>query len=136
MKFKTEHKLLTVFSYSSLTDIVLLLLIFFLLSSSFVIQPGIKVQLPKSEKSEQETQRQIVVTLTEQGQIFLNDKSVTVESLGAQLAQMLTSSETDMVVIKADRTVSLQSAIQVMDIAKGVGATRLLIATEPTVGGQ
>jgi biopolymer transport protein ExbD len=136
MKFKTEHKLLTVFSYSSLTDIVLLLLIFFLLSSSFVIQPGIKVQLPKSERTEQETQRQIVITLTEKGQIFLNDKSVTVETLGAGLAQMLATSQLDMVVIKADRTVSLQSAIQVMDIAKGVGANRLLIATEPTVGGQ
>lgn len=136
MKFKTEHKLLTVFSYSSLTDIVLLLLIFFLLSSSFVIQPGIKVQLPKSERTEQETQRQIVITLTEKGQIFLNDKSVTVETLGSGLAQMLATSQLDMVVIKADRTVSLQSAIQVMDIAKGVGANRLLIATEPTVGGQ
>lgn len=136
MKFKTEQKLLTVFSYSSLTDIVLLLLIFFLLSSSFVIQPGIKVQLPKSTQTEQETQRQIVITLTEQGQIFLNDKSVTVESLGGQLSQMLSASQTDMVVIKADKTVSLQSAIQVMDIAKGVGASRLLIATEPTVGGQ
>ena len=136
MKFKTEHKLLTVFSYSSLTDIVLLLLIFFLLSSSFVIQPGIKVQLPKSERTEQETQRQVVITLTEKGQIFLNDKSVTVETLGGLLSQMLQSSQTDMVVVKADKTVSLQSAIQVMDIAKGVGASRLLIATEPTVGGQ
>jgi biopolymer transport protein ExbD len=136
MKFKTENKLLTAFSYSSLTDIVLLLLIFFLLSSSFVIQPGIRVQLPKSERTEQETQRQIVITLTDKGQIFLNDRSVTVGSLGAQLSQMLAASQADMVVVKADRTVSLQSAIQIMDIAKGVGATRLLIATEPTVGGQ
>jgi len=136
MKFKTENQLLTSFSYSSLTDIVLLLLIFFLLSSSFVIQPGIKVQLPKSERTEKETQRQIVVTLTEKGQIFLNDRSVTVESLGAQLSRMLATSGTDIVIIKADKTVSLQSAVQVMDIAKAVGATRLLIATEPTVGGQ
>lgn len=135
MKFKTESQLLTSFSYSSLTDIVLLLLIFFLLSSSFVIQPGIKVQLPKSERTEQETQRQIVITLTEKGQIFLNDKSVTVESLGGQLSRLLATSETDVVVLKADKTVSLQSAIQVMDIAKAVGASRLVIATEPTVGG-
>jgi biopolymer transport protein ExbD len=136
MKFQTEHKYLTAFAYSSLTDIVLLLLIFFLLSSSFIVQPGIKVQLPRSEAVEQEATQQIVITLTERGQIFLNDKSVTVESLGAQLSRALAASKTDMVVIKADKTVSLQSAIEVMDIAKGVGASKLMIATQRSIGGQ
>lgn len=137
MKFKTESQLLTSFSYSSLTDIVLLLLIFFLLSSSFVIQSGIKVQLPKSARTEEQTQRQIVITLNEKGQIFLNDKAVTVEALGGQLARMLASSGTDVVILKADKAVSLQSAVRVMDVAKGVGAKRLVIATEPAaVGGE
>ncbi|MEX1139477.1 MAG: biopolymer transporter ExbD [Bacteroidota bacterium] len=133
MKFSTQHKSLAVFSYSSLTDIVFLLLIFFLLSSSFVIQSGIKVQLPKSTVAEQETQRQIVITVTEKGLIFLNDRQVTTESLGAQLAPLIGEDRDKMVIIKADQTVSLQSAVQVMDIAKGVGALRLLIATQPGV---
>lgn len=133
MKFSTQHKALAVFSYSSLTDIVFLLLIFFLLSSSFVIQSGIKVQLPKSAAAEQETQRQIVITVTEKGLIFLNDRQVTTESLGAQLAPLIGEDRDKIVIIKADQTVSLQSAVQVMDIAKGVGALRLLIATQPGV---
>lgn len=133
MKFSTQHKSLAVFSYSSLTDIVFLLLIFFLLSSSFVIQSGIKVQLPKSAAAEQETQRQIVITVTEKGLIFLNDRQVTTESLGAQLAPLIGEDRDKIVIIKADQTVSLQSAVQVMDIAKGVGALRLLIATQPGV---
>ncbi|MEX0602728.1 MAG: biopolymer transporter ExbD [Bacteroidota bacterium] len=133
MKLRTEHKLLTVFSYSSLTDIVFLLLIFFLLSSSFVIQPGIKVQLPKAERSEQESRTQIVITVTEKGQVYLNDQVVAIEMLGGRLSQLLQSSPGEVVVIKADQAVSLQSAVQVMDIAKGVGATRLLIATQPTL---
>lgn len=133
MKFSTQHKSLAVFSYSSLTDIVFLLLIFFLLSSSFVIQSGIKVQLPKSAAAEQETQRQIVITVTEKGLIFLNDRQVTTESLGAQLAPLIGEDRDKIVIIKADQTVSLQSAVQVMDIAKGVGAFRLLIATQPGV---
>jgi biopolymer transport protein ExbD len=40
MRLKMDNRLLTSFSVSSLTDIVMLLLIFFLLSSSFVTQPG------------------------------------------------------------------------------------------------
>lgn len=133
MRLKTENKLLTIFSFSSLTDIVLLLLIFFLLSSSFVIQPGIKVQLPKSVTKETEERREIVITLTERGIVFLNNEQVTVEVLGTRLATLLRDAKEKAVVINADRAVSLQSAVQVMDIAKAVGATRFLIATQPTL---
>ena len=130
MKFSTQHRPLSAFSHSSLTDIVFLLLIFFLLSSSFVIQSGIKIQLPKSEAAEQETQRQIVVTVTEKGTIYLNDRQVAAEALGSQLAPLLAKDRDKVVIIKADQSVSLQSAVQVMDIAKGVGAARLVIATQ------
>lgn len=132
MRFKTEHKLLTIFSFSSLTDIVLLLLIFFLLSSSFVIQPGIKVVLPKSETAETENKRDVIISINEQGLLFLNNEQVTIESLGGKLASLLKATTDPMVVISADRTVSLQNAVQVMDVAKGVGASRFLIATQPT----
>lgn len=131
MNFKSDQKLLTVFSFSSLTDIVFLLLIFFLLSSSFVFQPGIKVQLPKAETGEQQSDRSVVVTLTEQGAIFLNTERVDVPQLGPKLAALLSQSSDRVVVIKADRTVTLQQTVQVIDIAKAVGATRFMIATRP-----
>ncbi|HEY4644031.1 MAG TPA: biopolymer transporter ExbD [Bacteroidota bacterium] len=131
MNFKSDQKLLTVFSVSSLTDVVFLLLIFFLLSSSFVFQPGIKVQLPKAETGEQQSDRSLVVTLTEQGAIFLDTERVDVPQLGPRLAVLLSQSSDKVVVIKADRTVSLQQTVQVIDIAKAVGATRFMIATIP-----
>jgi biopolymer transport protein ExbD len=132
MRFKSEQKFLSVFAFSSLTDIVLLLLIFFLLSSSFVVQPGIKVQLPKSETGEVDSKRTIIISLTEQGTIYLNSEQVSTESLKGKLASLLQGEQEKVVVINADRNVNLQSAVQVMDIAKGVGASRFLIATRPT----
>lgn len=131
MKFSTTHRPLSVFSYSSLTDIVFLLLIFFLLSSSFVLQTGIKVQLPKSATAEQQPQTQIVITVTTDGRIYLNTEQLTADALGARLAPLVSRDPEKLVIIKADQSVSLQSAVQVMDIAKGVGAQRLLIATQP-----
>lgn len=50
MKFQTSNKPIALFSFSSLTDIVMLLLIFFLLTSQFVIQTGVKVKLPGAKK--------------------------------------------------------------------------------------
>jgi biopolymer transport protein ExbD len=131
MKFKTENKLLAVFSYASLTDIVFLLLIFFLLSSSFVIQPGIKVQLPRAETGEPQTERQIVLTITEGGEVFFNNEQVSLADLGGRLLTVLERDPDNVVIIQADRTVSLQNTIEIIDIAKAVGATRFNIATEP-----
>jgi biopolymer transport protein ExbD len=131
MRFRAEQKLLTMFSFSSLTDIVLLLLIFFLLSSSFIVQPGIKVQLPKAEAAEINDQRGINLTLTAAGKIFLNGRSITLKALGPALSEALARGKDQIVIINADRNVSLQSTVQVMDVAKGVGASRFMIATEP-----
>lgn len=131
MDFKSEQKLLTIFSFASLTDIVLLLLIFFLLSSSFVFQPGVKVQLPKAETGEPQADRSLIITLTEQGAIFLNTERLEVPELGPKLAALLPQMPDQVVVLKADRTVSLQQTVQVIDIAKAVGVTRFLIATQP-----
>ncbi|HET6271358.1 MAG TPA: biopolymer transporter ExbD [Bacteroidota bacterium] len=131
MRFKSENKLLTNFSVSSLTDIVMLLLIFFLLSSSFVIQPGIKVQLPRAETGETQTDKNLTVTITEKGQLFLNNEQVTLENLGQKLRGALNNDRDKVVVIKADKTVTLQNTVQVIDVAKAVGATRFMIATVP-----
>lgn len=131
MKLQSENQLLTMFSFSSLTDIVMLLLIFFLISSSFVVQPGIKVTLPRAETGEGGPHRSVMISLTDKGQIFVNADQVTLETLGQRLARDLDQKSDKVVVINADRTVSLQNTVQVIDIAKGVGAQRFMIATQP-----
>jgi len=131
MTFKSETKLLDIFNFSSLTDIVLQLLIFFLLSSSFVMQTGIKVQLPKAEMGESESRKNIIVTLTEAGNLYLNGEQLVVSSLGPKLAGLIGSDKEQVVVIKADKTVSLQRTVEVIDVAKAVGAAKFMIATTP-----
>ncbi|MFN0157548.1 MAG: ExbD/TolR family protein [Bacteroidota bacterium] len=131
MKLKSENKLLTNFSVSSLTDIVMLLLIFFLLSSSFVVSPGIKVQLPRAETGETPNDKNVTISVTEKGQVYLNAKQVTLETLGQRLSAALGNDPQMLVVINADKNVTLQNTVQVIDIAKAVGAQRFMIATQP-----
>ncbi|MFQ5582837.1 MAG: ExbD/TolR family protein [Calditrichia bacterium] len=130
MKFETERKYLATFSFSSLTDIVLLLLIFFLLSSSFIIQPGIKVLLPKTRTAEPHSEKSIYVTITKSGTIYLNDNQISIGQLGAELRRFLISGEKQVVVIMADKEISLDIAVRVMDICKAAGAEKFLIATQ------
>ncbi|MFQ6091939.1 MAG: ExbD/TolR family protein [bacterium] len=131
MNFETRHKRIALFSTISLTDIVLLLLIFFLLSSSFVIQPGIKVRLPKAASTRAEERGNIYVTITSDERIFLNDERVAEGELGAKLRVLLASEGEKVVLIRADKDLTLEKAIAVVDVAKLAGAEKFLIATQP-----
>ncbi|MFC1730241.1 ExbD/TolR family protein [candidate division KSB1 bacterium] len=130
MKIQAERKLLDTFSYSSLTDIVLLLLIFFLLSSTFIMQPGIKVRLPKSDTSDVHQEKSISITITENNAYYLNDRQVSITELPALLQQLLSLNEDQIVIIKPDQEVTMDKFVEVMDIAKIVGAEKFEIATE------
>lgn len=131
MSMQTNRKRLLFFSAISLTDIVLLLLIFFLLSSSFIVQPGIKVNLPKAASAVPEEATQILITITANEQIFVNQKLVPKSDLGAELRRQLGQSPEKLVVIRADKDLKLQQAIDVVDVAKLAGAQRFMIATAP-----
>lgn len=133
MKIETTRKRMVNFSTISLTDIVLLLLIFFLLTSSFVIQPGIKVKLPKAASGQQEDSDKIFISVTQKGQIFLNQAQTSKEKLSGQLRQLLRDQPENMVVIRADKDISLETTIQIIDIAKLAGAERFMIATDSSL---
>ena len=132
MKIETNRKYLTTFSFSSLTDIVLLLLVFFLLSSSFIIQPGIKVILPRTYTADSHSEKSLYVTITRQGTIYLNDEIIPLGQLGAEVRRFLISGEKQVVVLMADKEINLETAVMVMDICKAAGAEKFLIATQQT----
>lgn len=132
MKFTPRNKFNPAFNYASFADMVMQWLIFFLLSWSFVVTPGIKVQLPKMQTAEVQSDRQSIVTLTGTGRIFLGNEEVTKTTLAQKLIPIIDRDRDHVIVVRADQSVSLQSAVDLIDIAKGVGAQRFMIATETT----
>lgn len=132
MEFRTSRKLLVTFSTISLTDIVLLLLIFFLLSSTFIVQTGIKVDLPKATSAQPESKQQITLTITKSGEAYLNQERVSEGELAAKIRGLLVENPDQMVVIKGDKDLTLETTIRFVDLAKQAGVGRFLIATQPS----
>jgi len=130
MKFNTSNQPLTIFSYSSLTDIVLLLVIFFLLTSQFVIQTGVKVKLPGSKTNEQSEPTRMIVTITSEGVIYAGTDQTTIDMLAGKLTEMQGASDESSLVIRADKTVQIDLVIKVIDAAKSVGIGKFTIETE------
>jgi len=131
MKVETRYKRMTALNPISIADIVLLLLIFFLLTSTFVIQQGIRVKLPKAFSEQSATPDRVTITMTGEGQLFLGDKIVGLDNLETLLKGKIEEMGNPLVVIRADRSIIIEKAVRVMDIAREAGAEKLLIATEP-----
>jgi biopolymer transport protein ExbD len=118
-----------------LVDTMLTLLIFVLLLGAFAIQPGIRVRLPEAASKQEEPRQDVVLILTRDNRLYLNDDPLQLAELGARLQGHLRDRNDGVVVIKADREVLHGRVVEVMDIAKSAGAVRLAIATEPKASG-
>ena len=129
MKVKSSTPLISTFATQSLTDIVFLLLIFFLLSSTFILQTGLKVELPQTTVGEPSADRTLVISIAGDGSVYLNADLVSRPELVATLRQRLVSRE-QIVILRADKSLSLDQVVEVMNVAKTAGASRFLIATE------
>jgi biopolymer transport protein ExbD len=92
------------------------------------------VALPKAHTSDIQADRQTVITITQGGKIYLNTEEVTMSTLAQKLIPALDQKKDQVVIIRADQEVSLQKAVEVIDLAKAVGAQRFMIATEPDDG--
>ena len=124
---------LSIFQYSSLTDIVFLLLIFFLLTSQFVIQTGVKVKLPGSKTNEQSLAATMIVTLTADGTIYAGSEVCSLEQLPSKLISLKEGTTEDNLIIKADKTVAIDIMIKVIDAAKTAGIDKFTIQTEKEI---
>jgi biopolymer transport protein ExbD len=137
MDLEPSRKPIVTFSAIGLTDIVLLLLIFFLLSSTFILQPGIKVELPEAQVTETVEQRTLTVTIPVSGGVYLNDEPLSLAELPARLQQALAAGADRDIVLRADENVAFRRVVEVMDVAKRVGGGRFLVATrQPEEGGR
>jgi len=129
MELESKFKRKSTFPVISMADIVLLLLIFFLLTSTYLIQPGIKVHLPRTATKEAVTQEKITITITKSGAVYLEDKPVQI----ANFPYLLKDAAEKVILIKADRDVTIDMTVRVMETLRKSGAGKFVIATTPGI---
>ena len=110
-----------------LIDVMFLLLIFFMLTSNFVFQPGIKVQLPKAVTSETISSESLSLTVTGQDLLFLNERPVTIDQLTVTLKEA--AQENKSLLLKADSRASLGRVVEIWDLCRDLGIQQINLAT-------
>ena len=129
MEFEGRKKVRTHLNIAPLVDVVFLLLIFFMLSSHFVTQPGIKITLPTAITAKLHPEEDIVISITKDNNLYLNEEEVTLDNLLDRLRIKVGAAKKKTVIIKADEKIDLGLAVKVMDIAKQAEAEGLVIST-------
>ncbi len=115
-----------------LIDMVFQLIIFFMLSSSFIMQPGIKIKLPKAETTEVIKEKEIFIDISENGTIFYRGTPVSLVKLKNIFEEEIKNNGKEIiVVIKGDKDTKHGIVVSVMDLARKCGIDKIAIATMP-----
>ncbi len=109
-----------------LIDVVFQLLIFFMLTMSSS-SSAMQLNLPKAVTKDQETKEQIVVNVRQNGEIFINEKKISLEALRRELAAQLVKLDKKTVNIKGEEDMPYKYFVQVMDSARQAGAVQVNI---------
>jgi len=113
-----------------LIDTVFLLLIFFMVSTSFAaIRYGIKVNLPTATTAREKVEQNIIISITKDNHIYLGKKWVKEKDLVNLLKKELTTYKKDIVIINADKETRHGKVVEIMDLARQAGITKLGILT-------
>ena len=118
----------------SLVDVMLLLLIFFMVTTTFVDEARLKVQLPQASSKPAATQQRdrIEITVTAGGEYRVNGKTLlntSPNTLSAALSRTAGQSRNVPITIRADARASVQAMVTAMDVVGRLGFKTVNFAT-------
>lgn len=132
MKFSRRYEIFKgQINMAPLIDVVLLQLIYFMLTSSFIMQPGIKINLPSAVSTDIIKEKEVFISVSAEGIIFLEEKQVSLDELENFLKNLSSVNKNVIVVIKGDIRTPHGKIVTVMDIARNSGISKIAIATVP-----
>ena len=112
-----------------LIDMVFILLIFFVVTTSFVSETGLDIQRPQSSSSETLPRENIPVAIGADGRITVDGRRIGLLSVRSFLQKRLRMQPGLAVVLVADKSVSVDRVVRVMDEVRGAGISEVALAT-------
>lgn len=115
----------------SLIDIFAILLIFVLVSTNFrKAQPSVSIRLPdsKSTTMSQPKREPVVLTITKDSEMFLDEQPVALEKLGPMLSELVKRDPNVALALNADKDAPFGMILKVLDGLKESGVKGSLTA--------
>jgi len=122
-----------------LVDVVLVLLIIFMVIAPMMVKQ-FWLHVPKKDKLADATPSEpdpdnvpIVLTVREDGSVWINKDQVQVAELGVKLERIFAARDEQLLFFDAEERVDYGEAIRVLDAARGGGAINIAVLTDAVV---
>lgn len=111
-------------------DVVFIMLIFFIVTASFVKEAGVDVSRPPAETAESKEGGNILIAITESGQIWIDRRQVDPNTLQAHIERLHGENPQGSIVVQADKNSQNSLLVAVMDAAQAAGVAQIAISAE------
>jgi biopolymer transport protein ExbD len=118
----------TEINLTPMLDVTFIMLIFFIVTSSFVKEAGIDVSKPAAVTAEVKERGNILIAITEQGEIWIDKRPVDPRAVRANIERLHAENPQGSVVIQADKNSRNELLVIVMDAAREAGVFDVSIA--------
>ena len=127
-------EIITKVNVTPIIDVALVLVIILIVTAPLLSAADLPVKLPEARTREAENNKNVSVTLAQDGALAVDDRRVTTADLRAAIAERIADQGDDvLVVVRADSNAPYAAVRGVLDEARGAGAKRLAIATRQKV---
>jgi biopolymer transport protein ExbD len=131
MQFEGRRRSSHIPNITPLIDIIFLLLVFFMLTSHFVQDDALNIQLPEASSGKRlDEKKSIEVVINADGQWLYNEQALDMDALYLALQKDLSEREDKRIRIRGDKSSDLDHTVTLLDIARRAGATGVDIITE------
>lgn len=114
-----------------LVDIILVVLIIFMVAAPLVMQPKIDISLPKAASAKVEKDKvPMRIVLGKQGELFLNNQSITVEQLFEEAKKAVVVNPQTAALLVADKNATLEMVTELVDAVKSGGVQKVAFSIE------
>jgi len=127
---RREHELMGEINVTSLVDVAIVLLIMFMIIAP-MSQGGIEVRVPRTESAPLPSSEAIVVSMDEEGRVFIDRAEIRPEAIGSVLEQIRESRGLDRVYVRADESNPYGRVMAMMGQLSEAGFENVGLVTEP-----
>lgn len=128
-----EDEPIAAMNFIPLIDIALTLVIILMVTTAFIRPPGVSLKLPETSTREgaPETSKDLTIAVGRDGGLFMDGQKADAQACQARLMQLASRNKQARVLLRGDRDVPYQKVMDVMDMARQAGLTRISLLTDP-----
>ncbi|MDD9945583.1 MAG: biopolymer transporter ExbD [Myxococcales bacterium] len=126
-----DDELITAINVTPLVDIVLVLLIVLMVTSSYLVNKAINVELPKAATGEAAPTKSLAISIDSESKLYLDGSAIEALALQAKIRQAYTEDPEVKAIISADGRVQHAKVVSVIDMLRKEKVTKFAINTSP-----